>query len=331
MSTMKVMQSAVYGGAEVLELVERPIPEPGPNELLVKVEASTVNRTDCGFLLGDPFIVRFFSGLRKPKSTVLGSEFAGDVVKVGESVYQFEVGDAIFGLSTDRHDFGCHAEYLIVPQDGSIAKKPSNATYEEAAASLEGSWLANTFLKTLNLGPESNVLINGASGSIGSAAVQICSYMGARITAVIGTENVALASKLGAHTVIDYQKDDFTKLDDTFHAVCDAVGKSTFGKCKRIMKPGATYVSTEFGPYVQNPFWVMWTSVFGNKKVTFPIPKDDKSDTEFVKKLWEENAYQAVIDRRYSIAEIPEAYRYALTEMKTGNLIVTLGDRFNEY
>lgn len=325
--SMKAMESATYGGPEILELVERPIPTPGPGELLVKVQATTVNRTDCGFLRGSPYIVRFFSGLGKPNSTVLGSELAGDVVAVGSGVSNYKVGDAIFGLVTDRHDFGCHAEYVLVPEDGSISKKPVGITYEEAAASLEGSWLANTFLKTIDIGPQSKILVNGASGSIGSAAVQICVHLGAEVTAVLGTENMDLGKKLGAHRVIDYKTEDFTACGEQFDAVCDAVGKSTFGACKKIMKPKSVYVSSEFGPYVQNPFWVLWTSMFGSKKVIFPIPKDDKSDVEFVKNLWEQKAYQAVIDRRYSIEQIPEAYRYAETEQKVGNLIIEIGDK----
>jgi len=327
---MKVAESTKYGGPEVIGIVEKVIPTPGPNDILIKVQASTVNRTDCGFLLGKPFIVRFFSGLIRPKDTVLGGEFSGDVVSVGSEVSEFKKGDAVFGLNTDRFNWGCHAEYLCIPKEASITHKPAHITHEEAAASLEGSWLAHTFLKTLDIGPDTRILINGASGSIGSAAVQICKYKGAKITAVIGTEHVDLAYKLGADNVIDYKTEDFTKIDDQFDYICDAVGKSTFFKCKRLLKPKGIYVSTEFGPYVQNAWLTLITPLTGGKKVVFPIPQDAKEDAEFIRDLWEKDAYQAVIDKHYELEEIADAYNYALTGEKIGNLIIKMGPNYNK-
>jgi NADPH:quinone reductase-like Zn-dependent oxidoreductase len=238
--------------------------------VLVRVHVTTVNRTDCGFRAAKPFVVRFFSGLISPRMTVLGTEFAGVVEAVGRGVTSFEVGDDVFGFSEGR--FGAHAEYLSIPEDGSLATMPANVTYEEAAPSTEGSHYALSLIRKAKIRSGQAVLVNGATGAIGSAAVQLLKSGGAIVTAVCDTENVELVRGLGADRVIDYTAEDFTKDDQTYDVVLDAVGKSSFGRCKRLLRPGGIYLSTDLGPLSLNPILALITPLFGGRTVMFPIP-----------------------------------------------------------
>ena len=317
---MKAVIYTKYGPPEVLQVVDVPIPVPKDDEVLIKVYATTVNRTDTGFRSAEYFIIRLFFGLTKPKRQILGSELAGEVVAIGKNVTTFKIGDHVFGLNTDI--FGAHAEYVAVREKKSITTMPVNATHEEAVALCDGPWLALNCLKAMKLERGQAILINGASGSIGSSGVQLAKHFGAKVTAVCGTKNLELARSLGAERVIDYQKEDFTKLPGEYDHIFDAVGKSSFFKCKHLFKPRGTYISTELGFMSQNPFLAIWSLAFAKKKVKFPIPRDKKEDIIFFKKLIEAGELKAVIDRRYTLDEIVEAHRYVESEQKTGSVVI---------
>jgi NADPH:quinone reductase-like Zn-dependent oxidoreductase len=320
---MKAAVYTKYGSPDVVTIQEVDKPIPKENEVLVKVYATSVNRTDCGFRSGKPYIVRLFSGLLKPTQTILGSDFAGEVEAVGSLVRTFKKGDAVFGFHPDI--FGAHAQYFCLPEDASITQKPKNLTYEEAAAICEGAHYAMNYLKEIDFSKQNKILINGATGAIGSAAVQLAKYHGAKVTAVSNTKNMALVKSLGADVVIDYQKEDFTKCGDMFDVVLDAVGKSTFFRCKKILNKGGLYFSTEFGPYYQNIVLPLWTALFGDKKMLFPIPKHSKKEVVFFKELIEGGHLKSVIDRQYPLSEISDAYRYVETGEKTGSVVIMVG------
>lgn len=319
---MKAIVYSKYGSPDVLQQMEVPKPIPKDNEVLVKVHATTLNRTDCGFRRPDYFIIRLFNGFFEPKVKILGSEFSGTVETVGSKVSTFKVGDEVFGLSTGK--FGAHAEYICVSESGSIAIKPDNFSLEEAAAVCDGLMLANGYLKDLDYSKPQKILIYGASGSIGTAGVQFAKYFGAKVTAVCNTKNVELVRSLGADEVIDYTKNDFTLAGNDFDYVFDAVGKSSFFKCRKLLKPKGVYVSTEFGYLAQNLFLTLLTPIFGGKRVKFPIATDKKGDILFFKKLIESGKYRAVIDRRYPLSEIIEATKYVETGEKTGNVVINV-------
>jgi NADPH:quinone reductase-like Zn-dependent oxidoreductase len=312
-----------YGPPEVARLGEVAAPVPGADELLIKVNATTVNRTDCGVRQADPVIVRFFTGLIRPKQTILGSEFAGEVEAVGQHVTSFREGDAVFGLSSDA--FGAHAEYICLPESGSVARKPVNMTYEQAAAVCDGAMLALQALRRAGLQRGQKILIHGASGSIGTAAVQLAKYHGAEITAVCATKNMELLRSLGADRVIDYTREDFTKDGERHDVVFDAVGKSSFRRCRRLLKRHGTFLFTDLGFLWHAPILVLLTRFVGARRVLIPIPKPDQRDILFLKDLIEAGALTAVIDRRYPLEAIVEAYRYVETGQKTGNVVITVG------
>ena len=269
------------------------------NELLVRVHAATVNRTDSGYRAAKPFIIRFFSGLIRPRATVLGNEFAGEVESVGSDVTSFRTGDRVFGYIEGR--FGAHAECLRIPEGGSVATMPAGSTFEQAAPSTEGSHYALANIRAAKIGSGQDVLVNGATGAIGSAAVQLVKSLGANVTAVCSSENVALVKRLGADRVIDYTAEDFTKDEQSYDVVFDAVGKSSFGRCKRLLKPGGIYLSTELGPFPTNPILALTTRLFGTKKVMFPIPKHDQEMVSYIKGLIETGEFRPLIDRRYPL------------------------------
>jgi NADPH:quinone reductase-like Zn-dependent oxidoreductase len=320
------MRAAVhtnYGPPEGVRITDVDTPKTESHDVLVKVHVTTVNRTDCGFRSGKPFIVRFFSGLIRPKATVLGCEFAGVVEAVGSGVTLFEVGDKVFGFSEWR--FGAHAELLSIPEDGSLATMPTNVTYEEAAASTEGSHYALSLISSSRIENGHHVLVNGATGAIGSAAVQLLKELGAIVTAVCDTEQMELVRGLGADRVIDYTAEDFTKDEQTYDVVLDAVGKSSFGRCKRLLKPCGIYLSSDLGLLAQNPILAFITPLFGGKKVMFPIPpKYDQERVKHFREMLESGEFEPVIDRRYRLDQIVEAYRYVEKGQKIGNVVITV-------
>ncbi|MFI5420744.1 MAG: NAD(P)-dependent alcohol dehydrogenase [Nitrososphaerales archaeon] len=320
---MKAIIHAKYGAPEVLQLKDVQKLSPEDKEVLIHVHATTVNRTDCGFLRGKPFFVRFVSGLLGPKRTILGCEFTGEIEAVGKDVKSFVKGDRVFGYSGVK--FGGQAEYMIMPEQSMMATNPANMIYEEAAAITEGAHYALNNIRKAIVRSGHKVLVNGATGGIGSAAVQLVKYYGAEVTGVCATKNVELVKSLGADKVIDYTKEDFTKSTTGYYDfVFDAVGKSSFGACKKLLKAGGIYCSTELGPVWQNPFLAMWTAKFGSKKVIFPIPKESKEDALFFKELIETGKFKPVIDRRYPLEQIAEAYMYVETGQKIGNVVVTV-------
>lgn len=320
-----MMKAAVYlnyGTPDRVKITDVAKPEPKHNEVLVKVFATTVNRTDCGFLSGKPYIVRLFSGLWKPRQKVLGSDFAGEVEAIGKDVRSFTVGDKVFGFHPDI--FGAHAQYICLPEDASFTQMPQDLSFADAAAICEGAHYAMNYLKEIDFKKQNKILINGATGAIGSAAVQLAKYFGAEVTAVSNTKNMGLVKSLGANTVIDYQKEDFTKRNHSFDVVLDAVGKSTFFKCKKILNKGGIYFSTELGPYAQNTFLPLYTNIVGDKKMSFPLPKHSKKEIIFFRDLLASGHYRAVIDRQYPLEQIQDAYRYVETGEKTGSVVITI-------
>ena len=319
---MKAAVHTRYGPPEVARISEVEKPAAKDNEVLVKVHATTVNRTDCGLRAAEPFVNRFFTGLIRPRVTVLGNEFAGEVEAVGSGVTSFEVGDKVFGFNGSR--FGAHAEYVAIPEDGSVATMPANVTFEEAAPSTEGSHYALSLIRKAKVRSGQGALVNGATGAIGSAAVQLLKRLGADVTAVCDTENVELVRGLGAGRVIDYTAEDFTKDEQTYDVVLDAVGKSSFGRCKRLLKPGGIYLSSDLGPLSQNPILALITPLFGGKRVMFPIPRDDQEMVRYFKGLIESGEFKPVIDRRYPLDRIVEAYRYVETGQKIGNVVISV-------
>ena len=319
---MRAVVYKKYGPPDVLHLedVERPVPK--DNEILVKIHATTINRTDSGLRSAEFFISRFFTGLLRPKDTILGSELAGEVEVVGAAVTQFEVGDEVFGVNSNG--FGAHAEYVCVRESAPIAHKPNGMTFEEAAAVCDGAILGLGFLRKSDLRRGQSILIYGASGSIGTAAVQLARYFEAHVTAVCNTKNVELVRSLGADEVVDYYQEDFTRNGKTYDVILDAVGKHSFRRCRRSLKRGGIYISTDPGFMWQNPMLALVTRWIGSKKVIFPIPRYTKKDVLYIKELIEAGKYRAVIDRRYPLEDVIEATRYVETQQKTGNVVITV-------
>jgi NADPH:quinone reductase-like Zn-dependent oxidoreductase len=319
---MKAVINTEYGPPEVVKLMEVDKPVPKENEVLVKIHATTVNRTDCGFRSAEYFISRFFSGLFRPKFKTLGNEFAGEIEATGKEVTSFNAGDKVFGYNDTK--FGAHAEYITIPENGAITTMPDGLTYDEAAPVTEGGHYALCDIRAANVKAGQNILIYGATGAIGSAAVQLVKHIRANVTAVCNTKNVELVKSLGADVVIDYTKEDFTKTGRTFDFIFDAVGKSSFGKCKPVLSKRGIYISTELGKNSENIFLALFSPLFRGKKVLFPVPSISKEDVIFLKELVEAGSYKPVIDRSYPLDQIVEAYRYVETGQKTGNVVITV-------
>jgi NADPH:quinone reductase-like Zn-dependent oxidoreductase len=310
-----------YGPPEVqrLEDVERPVPK--ENEVLVQIHASTVTRTDCGLRAGKPFVVRLFFGLLRPKERILGTELAGEVTAAGAAVREFAVGDQVFG-STAAFRSGTHAEFICMRETDPLVRMPAGMTFEVAAAVSDGAILALMCLNSVHLRSGQTILIYGASGSIGSAGVQLARHFGADVTGVCSTKNVELVRSLGVEKVIDYTREDFTKNGQTYDVIFDAVGKHTFARCKSSLARDGAYVATDG---VRNLFLALWTARIGEKKVLFPIPPHyTKKNVLFIKELIEAGEYRPVVDRSYPLADVVEATRYVETEQKVGNVVLSV-------
>lgn len=319
---MKACIHTVYGPPEVLQLKEVPKPVVLDNEVLIKIHATTVNRTDCGLRSAEYFISRFFTGLFKPKYQIQGNEFAGVIEATGKAVTQFKVGDKVFGYNETT--FGAHAEYMAIPETEAIATIPEGYTFEQAAPLLEGSHYALCDIRAAKVESGQNVLVYGATGAIGSAAVQLLKHFGARVTAVCNTKNVELVKSLGAEEVIDYTRQDFTKTKEVFNFIFDAVGKSSFGQCKPLLSPKGIYISTELGKNGENIWLALVTPLGGGKRLLFPLPTISKADVLLIKNLAETGKFKPVIDRTYTFDQIVEATRYVESGQKTGNVVITM-------
>jgi NADPH:quinone reductase-like Zn-dependent oxidoreductase len=309
-----------YGPPEVLRLEAVERPEPGVDEILIKIHATTVNRTDCGLRSAELFITRFFTGLARPKRRILGMELAGEVEAVGAAVTEFEVGDHVFGVN----GHSAHAEFVCMREGDPLAHKPADMTFEEAAAVCDGASLALACLRNADLRRGRSILIYGASGSVGTAGVQLAKYFGADVTAVCNTKNLELVRSLGADRVIDYTQDDFTKNGERYDVIFDAVGKHSFRRSRHSLQPGGIYVETDLGFLWHVPVLALLTRWIGDKRVTLGITKYTKKDVLFVKELIEAGRYRAVIDRTYPLEQVVEATRYVETEQKTGNVVLTI-------
>jgi NADPH:quinone reductase-like Zn-dependent oxidoreductase len=320
---MKAAVHTRYGPPDVVRIEEVPRPIPGDKDVLVRVHATTVNRTDWGFRAGEPRIVRLFAGLTRPRITVLGMEFAGVVEEVGREATSFAVGDRVFGFSEDR--WGAHADYLTIPEDRAVVAMPAGSTFEEIAPATEGSHYASSIIKGSGIRGGQDVMLNGSTGAIGSAALQLLRHLGANVTAVCPGQHVDLVRGLGADRVIDYTKEDFTQDGQVYDTVLDAVGKSSFGRCKRLLKPGGTYVSTDLGPGGMNPVLALVTPLFGGRKVRFPIPrKATQEELLRLKEVIESGAFKPLVDSVYPLDRIVEAYRYVETEQKVGGVVISV-------
>lgn len=319
---MKAITRTIYGAPEVLQIKDPPKPRPKDNELLIRVHATTINRTDCGILTGKPYLIRAFTGLLKPRDLVPGTDFAGEIKAIGKHVDNFKVGDRVWGL----HDEGLasQAEYMTIRADKAVTQIPKTISYHEAVASAEGAHYAYNFLNKLKIDNRSKVLVNGATGAIGSAAVQLLKHLGATVTAVGNTKNIALIKSLGADKVFDYQKEDFTQDTERYHFVLDAVGKSTFSKCKPLLLPKGIYISSELGPNAQNLYLPLITKLKGGKRVVFPLPIGCKRSILFMTDLLAQQKFNPVIDKIYQPEQIVDAYNYVISGQKTGNVILSL-------
>ncbi|MEL6984802.1 MAG: NAD(P)-dependent alcohol dehydrogenase, partial [Actinomycetota bacterium] len=297
---------------------EVPRPEPGDDQLLIRVVASSVNRTDCGIRAAAPPVVRLLYGFRGPRHPILGCEYAGVVEEVGSAVQGYAVGDRVFGFDDSR--MGGHAQYVVKPAKGMLAHVPPELTLAEAGVATEGAHYAATTLRATDVGPGSQVLVYGASGAIGSAAVQLAAHLGAEVTAVCGSATVDRVSALGPVQVIDYQQEDFTTIDARFDLVFDSVGKTTFRACRPLLRPTGFFVATEFGPRFQNPLLILPTRVLPGPRVKFPIPARSHEAMRFIVDALVAGSYRPMIDRRYPLDEVSEAYRYVETGEKVGNV-----------
>jgi len=321
---VKAIVYTQYGPPEVAQLKEIPQPLPKENEILVKVHCSTVNRTDAGFRSAQYFISRFWTGLFRPKHQVLGCEFAGVVAATGAQVKTFKTGDKVFGFNDKT--CGGHGEYLTIAETDAVATMPHNAGFEQAAALSEGAHYALVDIRAAKVEAGQHVLVYGATGAIGSAAVQLLKYFGARVTAVCNSKNVELVKSLGADFVIDYETTDFTATNERYNFIFDAVGKSAFGICKPLLTEKGIYISTELGKNSENVFLALSTSIGAGKKVLFPIPSIDKKDINFLKERFEQGHFKPVLDKQFRLEQIVEAYKYVDSGQKVGNVLLKISE-----
>ena len=324
---MKAITYTQYGPPDVLRLKEVEKPTPKENEVLIKVYATTVTTGDVnarGFTFvpkGFGPLPRLMLGLRKPKKTILGREVAGEIEAVGKNAKLFKKGDQVFGIGSNS--LGAYAEYVCWLEEDALVKKPANMSYEEAAAIPFGAGTALYFLRAKgNIQSGQKVLINGASGGVGTYAVQLAKYYGAEVTAVCSTSNLELVKSLGADKVIDYTKEDFTKNGETYDIIYDTVGKSSFSNCKSSLKKNGIYLDGPSGPgaLVQ----MGWTSMVGSKRVFAGLPPERKGELIFLKELVEAGKIKPVIDRCYSLEQTVEAHRYVDKGHKVGNVVITV-------
>ncbi len=320
---MKAIICTKYGPPEMLQFQDVAKPTPKDDEVLVKIQAAVVTPSDCAFRKADPFIIRLMYGLMQPKFSIPGVEFAGQIEALGKAVTQFKQGDPVYGISPDR--FGAHAEYMCLPANKPCAIKPTNASFAETVAICDGALTALIFLRDVaKLQHGQKILINGASGAVGVYTVQLAKYYGAHVTGVCSTANMALVTSLGADQVIDYTQTDFTKAEQSYDVIFDAVGKSSFAQCKAALTPTGMYLSTV--PSLTILLQMLWTAKIGSKKAKFVASglMQNKDNLNFITQLIEAGVLKAVIDRRYPLTQVPEAHRYVETGRKKGNVVIII-------
>jgi len=328
---MKAAVARRYGKPERVKIEQVPTPSPGPGEILVRVRATTLNRTDCGYRAGTPFIIRFWGGLRRPRNPIWGTEFAGDVVALGEGASRFSVGDRVAGWVDGT--FGAHAEYVALKETRLVVPIPSERSYVEAAPSIEGALYSLGMLRKAKIGPGKDVLVYGATGAIGSAAVQLAKDLGARVTAVGPTANLEVVKRLGPDRVVDYQKERWTRDSQRYDLVLDAVGKAGFLRTRRLLKKKGLYTASDVRgshvPFLAVPVILVWVvtallfKLWPGRKMIFVVPHKDPEGIKYLKEFVASGRYRPLLDEhRYSLDQIVEAYRFVETGQKVGNVVI---------
>jgi NADPH:quinone reductase-like Zn-dependent oxidoreductase len=323
---MKAVVNREYGGPDVLRLEEVETPRPGRGEVLVRVRASTVSTAQMALRRGRPFFARLLTGLQRPKEVIGGSEIAGEVAAVGEGVTHFREGEAVMGAT--GAGFGAHAEYVCIPEDGALARQPAEVAHGDAVAVCEGSLTALPFLRDVaQLKPGEQILINGAAGGVGTAAVQLAKHLGADVTAVCSARHADLVSSLGADRVIDYATEDFTRSGARYDVVFDAAGKSSFGKAGRVLRDGGVYMTTVIGLRILPQ--MLWTSRFGRKRAAITFtglrkPAEKAADLQYIAGLVEAGKVRPVVDRKFPLESAAEAHRYVESGKKQGIVVLTV-------
>lgn len=319
---MKAATRYRYGKNSIISISELAKPIPQSSEILIRVKATTVNRTDMAVYSGFPIIMRLFTGIFTPNKKILGTDFAGVVESIGNDVVNFEVGDHVFGF----YDQGLEsqAEYVCISEKGNVIQMPDGISFENAAASCEAAHYAYNFIKNIEFKPSDRILVNGGTGAIGSAMIQMLKAKNLKVTAVCHKDYFERVYSLGADVCIDYSTVDFTKGKEIYDYVFDAVGKSTFGKCKQILSENGIYLSSELGPYLQNVFLPIMTKLRKGRKVIFPLPTDIMDSLNFIKELTEQNKFKPLIDQIIELEKIAEAYTYVSKGMKIGNVIIKI-------
>ena len=326
---MKAIAYTKYGTPDVLELKEIEKPAPKDDEVRVKVSVTTATVADSrmrSFTVPISYWLpaRIALGIREPKNTILGAELAGEIEAVGKDVKRFKKGDQVFA-STLEHGFGAYAEYVCLPEDGLLAIRPDNVTCEEAATLPIGGRTALYFLRAANIQRGQKVLIYGASGSVGTFAVQIAKYFGAEVTGVCSSANLELVRSLGADRVIDYTQEDFTKDAETYDVIFDTVGKASYSGCMRVLKKDGVYLQAVAAPGIS--LRMRWTSMISSKRLIGGGPPRKSEDLIFLKELVEAGKVKPVIDRVYPMEQIVEAHRYVDKGHKKGNVVITLAQK----
>jgi NADPH:quinone reductase-like Zn-dependent oxidoreductase len=330
---MKAIVYTEFGSPDVLHLAEVAQPTPKDHEVLIKVHAAPVNYGDLlarnfknlpvrEFNMPLPLLlpIRLYFGLRKPRVNILGNEFAGVVEAVGAAVTRFKPGDPVYGYR--GQSMGTYAQYVCMPETGSLALKPANLTYEEAANVPYGAIMATSLLRKGNIQRGQKVLINGASGGIGSAVVQLAKYYGAEVTGVCGTPRLGFVKALGADKVIDYTREDFTRNGETYDLIFDVLGKSSFARCKNSLKPSGMYLLASFK--LKHLFQMGWTKFVGNKKVICAMTSEKAADLTFVKELIEAGQYKVIVDQCFPMEQAAEAHRYVESGRKAGSVVISM-------
>lgn len=314
---MKAAVRSKYGPPEVVSIkdVDKPIPK--HDEVLVKVYATTVNRSDCAILLAKPFIMRFFTGLFKPRFEITGTDFAGQVEAVGDNIREYKIGERVMGFG--GMGLRSHAQYLVLREDRIMSKIPAKLNYEQAAACIEGAIYAACSVNQLKLLTGQRALVNGATGAIGSSLIQVLKFYGVYVSGVCAGENIELVKSLGADKVIDYKTEDFTKNNVQYDFVFDTIANRSFAECKPLLTKHGLYIPSDG---LHNLFFAFITNFSPGKKVKFLMPKDAKANFIFVKDLAEKGSFKPVIDRTYPFDKIVDAYNYVLTKQKIGNVII---------